>query len=167
MQKIEWCHDAREAQALADFFQQNITTKYISHAELQGPRTTESGEWAPDLGDVFMEEIIECCASPSIGGREAFSRNICILRESGVLVGLAYVSVRRTRRKTFAVLEDIVIDRGRRGSDLGTALVTWVLGELERIGVRRIFLESGLGNESAHHFFEKLGFQQCSIVMVR
>jgi len=33
--------------------------------------------------------------------------------------------------------------------------------------IRRLFLESGLQNERAHHFFEQEGFHAVSVIMMR
>jgi N-acetylglutamate synthase-like GNAT family acetyltransferase len=42
----------------------------------------------------------------------------------------------------------------------------WIIARAMDAGINRIFLESGLGNDRAHGFFEHLGFHQVSVVMM-
>jgi GNAT superfamily N-acetyltransferase len=168
MLTFTWCFDQDKAADYAAFFRRNITNEYISHSELQGPRTDESGAWVSDLDAVFEEEILEAISGKPISARKkGFTRNICGVLSNGKLVAMAYVSVERGARKTYATLEDIVVDQSQRGGKIGAQTVSWIIQELETAGVRRVFLESGLHNDHAHHFFESFGFRQCSIVMMR
>ena len=45
-------------------------------------------------------------------------------------------------------------------------MVDWIFNEALKEGIKRAFLESGKENHDAHHFFERNGFHQVSIVMM-
>ena len=78
----------------------------------------------------------------------------------------AYVTFNTSVPIAFMVLEDIVVDRAKRGSGFGQTILDWVFAQGRREGIKRAFLESGKENHDAHHFFERNGFHQVSIVMM-
>jgi ribosomal protein S18 acetylase RimI-like enzyme len=168
MLQISWVFDKGKVDQFATFFSRNITVEYISHSELQGPRTTSTGEWTSNLAEVFQAEILDATTSDALSKKEnKFTRNVCAAFKGNVLLGLGYVSVSRGRLKSYATIEDIVVDKNSRGEDIGGQLVSWIIQELENMGVHKIFLESGIHNDKAHHFFERFGFHKCSLVMTR
>lgn len=67
----------------------------------------------------------------------------------------------------FGIVEDIVVDRSRRGKGIGETVMRWIIDTFQRAGIRRVFLESGLSNKGAHYFFERLGFKTVSVSMMR
>ena len=161
--------DARsDAKSLARLFQDNISAAYISHSELQGPRAVRAGEWVADVEDVFFREIAERLKEP----RERFPagqdwKGIVEAHDGGMLVGLAFVTLSHDAAVPYGIIEDIVVDNSRRGGGLGEQIMRWIFAQMEAAGIRRQFLESGIGNESAHHLFERLGFRMISVVMMR
>ena len=46
-------------------------------------------------------------------------------------------------------------------------IMQWILDHFRRAGLKRAFLESGSGNERAHHLFERIGFSALSVVMMK
>ena len=66
-----------------------------------------------------------------------------------------------------AVIEDLVVDLGRRNTGVGKAVMDWIASEARARDIHRLILESGLKNERAHEFFEREGFVTCSKVMMR
>jgi ribosomal protein S18 acetylase RimI-like enzyme len=156
------------ADALAKLFSGNLTAEYISHSELQGPRAPAPGKWTPNIDAVLRREIAERLGPPQpefprsnnwLGVVEAF--------DDDALVGLAFVTIAADAPIPYGVIEDIVIDTPRRGTGLGEEFMRWLIDSFARAGIRRTFLESGIGNEHAHHLFERLGFETTSIVMMR
>jgi ribosomal protein S18 acetylase RimI-like enzyme len=158
-----------DARVLAHFFSSNVTPEYISHAELQGYRALARSRWSPDLEERLRVEINarlndESEAFPSavtwqgvIEGRD----------NNGALVGVAFVSISHDCNVPHGIIEDIIIDRWSRGKGHGETMMRWLLDNFERSGIARVFLESGLSNERAHHLFERLGFKTISVVMMR
>lgn len=165
---VAWSTDPAEAAELARFFADNITPEYISHSELQGPRALDIGRWRPGLVDIFRDEIATRV------GREkgridpaAASYPVLSAREGGRLVGIALVSFFPRAPVPYGIVEDVVIEKDRRADGIGKIILDWITAEAERAGCKRLFLESGGHNDRAHHFFEREGFAQCSIVMMK
>ncbi len=165
---IFWCRDANEAAELARFFAANISPEYISHSELQGPRALGPGRWRPDIVNVFTREIAERIAKTA-GGLPAATASYPVLaaRQSRSLCGFALVSLLPRAPVPYGIVEDIVVDEASRHRGLGKAIMGWIECEVAALGCMRLFLESGVTNDHAHHFFEREGFATCSIVMMK
>jgi GNAT superfamily N-acetyltransferase len=154
---------------LAKFFRANLTSSYISHSELQGYRAVRPGLWADDVEHVLREEI-ECRLAAPRGHfplSEDWKGVIEARDVNESLVSVALVTLSRKAVVPFAIIEDIVVDDKRRGHGAGREMVHWIIAAAREAGIRRVFLESGTDNADAHHFFEQVGFQQISIVMMR
>ena len=157
-----------DAEALAKLFVANLHANYISHSELQGSRALAPAQWAPNIEEILLGEIRMRLGEPLLGfPRDRSWLGIIQAYEGGTLIGLAYVGLRADAPRPFGVVEDIVIDVKRRAAGLGEELMCWILDRFAEVGIRRTFLESGDGNESAHKLFEHLGFKKVSIVMMR
>lgn len=140
---------------LAEFFTTNVSTCYISHTELWSGRARDFGHWAPGLERVIRKEL-----------RETFrdrAKRIAVIERDGELAGMAVV----VDLGRYALLEDIVIRRERRGCGVGRALVRWIFAQLRTAGKASVFLESGGRNVAAHRFFQHQGFRRISISMCR
>jgi GNAT superfamily N-acetyltransferase len=161
MIRIGWCTDRKDADRLADFFARNVTQSYISHSELQFGRAPAPDKWISDLPAKFKAEIEQ--RLPFKPGAEL---RVVSAFSGEELVGLAYVTFNLTVPIPFMVLEDIVVARGQRGSGIGQQLLDWIFAQARQEGIKRAFLESGKDNHDAHHFFERNGFHQVSIVMM-
>jgi N-acetylglutamate synthase-like GNAT family acetyltransferase len=83
------------------------------------------------------------------------------------IVGIALVTISRNSVVPFGVIEDIIIDKRMRDLGRGETIMNWIADQMRRARVRRLFLESGVGNERAHHLFEAIGFKPVSVVMMR
>jgi GNAT superfamily N-acetyltransferase len=161
MLRVGWCNDPSEVDRLAAFFAHNVTQSYISHSELQFGRAVAPDRWVDGLVDKFRGEIAErvpCAPGAMLRVASAYSGD--------ALVGMAYVTFTATVPIPFIVLEDIVVDQRQRGSGIGQEILDWVFDQARREGIKRAFLESGKDNHDAHHFFERNGFHQVSIVMM-
>lgn len=140
---------------LAEFFAANVSTCYISHTELWSGRARDFGHWAPGLKKVIQKEL-----------RATFrdrAKRIAVIERDGELAGMAVI----VDLGRYALLEDIVIRRHRRGRGVGRALVRWLFAEMRVAGKSSIFLESGGRNTAAHRFFRHQGFRRISISMCR
>jgi GNAT superfamily N-acetyltransferase len=165
---VAWCRDQREAPELGRFFDANITPEYISHSELQGPRALAPGKWRPGIVDVFTREIAERIGKTAEGlPKDDTSYPVLAARLKGELVGFALVSFFPKAPVPYGILEDIVVTHEIRHRGLGTAIIRWVEREALGLGCGRLFLESGITNDHAHHLFEREGFATCSIVMMK
>ena len=150
-----------DARRTAAFFAANLTTSYISHSELQIGRAVDETTWAGDIETILHEEILE-----RLPGRpDGATMGVWILEEAGAILAMAYLTHVSNARQSYSVIEDMVVATPARGSGVGSRLMEFLVAESRRAGSASIFLESGLNNESAHHFFHKTGFHQVSIVM--
>ena len=156
------------ADALARLFKENLTSPYISHSELQGPRALAPGIWAPDIEATLRREISERLREPlSEFPRDTNWLGVVEAHDGDALIGLAFVTIAADAPRPYGMIEDIVIADARRSAGLGEEFMRWLLDSFTRAGIRRTFLESGIGNDGAHHLFERLGFKTTSIVMMR
>lgn len=160
---LRWAHDVALAPTLATFFRRHIDPAYISFGEMQEGRATSAETWSPDLHDRLVAEFTEALGSTGT----LPTRQVAIAQVEDALVGFAMVAFHREVPRPYAVLEDVVVDRARRGAGIGRSLVTWVVDACARTGCPRVFLESGHRNHEAHDFFARLGFHPVATVFVR
>lgn len=168
--KISIADKHSNAHELAEFFAANVTPDpdYISHSELQGFRAVRPGVWAEALESVVGAEISGCLREPLAGFPADMDwKGVVEARDDGQLVCVAIVTLSRQAAVPFAILEDIVVDGRHRDKGIGQAVMNWIVAELGKAAIQRVFLESGGHNSAAHRFFERMGFRQISIVMMR
>ncbi len=160
---VEWLSDEILVNETASFFAANIDPDpaYISHSELMWGRALSADAWTPDLGSVVEREFRDLAAEIASSNKRVAR---CLI--DGELVAIALVAFEHDAPIPFAVLEDIVVAQDRRGEHIGQSLLDWVFGQVREQKIGRIFLESGLNNHVAHHWFERNGFHQVSIVMM-
>jgi GNAT superfamily N-acetyltransferase len=157
-----------DAGVLAHLFAANLSPQYISHSELQGYRALAPSDWAPDIESVLRREIEARLKEPLERlptGKDW--QGVLEAHEDDRLIGISFITLIHSAAVPFGVIEDIVVEQALRGEGRGEHMMQWILQKFAEAGVRRAFLESGLGNEGAHHLFERLGFRTTSIVMMR
>lgn len=154
---IDWCRDPALAEPIARFFVDNADPAYISHGEIMFGRALGPGQWAGDLFEQVAAEARAAVDDPS----ESFA--VALL--DGAILALAEVSF--VDRHGFAVLNDVLVSRAARGMGLGQRLLNWIEDECRKRGIKRLFLESGIGNDRAHEFFEHRGFVKTAVTMMR
>jgi len=164
---ISWCNDPRRARELAEFFAQHVGSEYISHSELQGPRALSTAQWRDGLPEILREEIEPRLAQSKEVGPGPTSQPILVAESDGAIVGLSFVTFAGTAGVPFAIVEDLIVVPSMRSQGVGKAVLDWITAEARTRNIRRLFLESGVQNERAHHFFEHEGFQTVSVVMMR
>jgi ribosomal protein S18 acetylase RimI-like enzyme len=165
--KIFWCGDPQRAAELAAFFAANVQPAYISHSELQGDRALGPSEWRDGLPELLRREIEPRLHDTRDGAPPITSRPVMVIEEDGALAALALVTFAGEQPVPFAVIEDLVVASAGRGHGIGKAAMDWIAAESMARDIRRLFLESGKDNHRAHHFFEREGFEICSVVMMR
>lgn len=150
---ISHISDPDEAAALARFAASVLSRQpdYISHGEIQCGRSPDGEIWA---GDLEMRLAAEFAASLTDPGFDL----IAARSASGELIGFARIAWRNEGAGEFGVIEDIAVAPEMRGEGLGRQLVHAIEDLAAARGARWLWLESGLGNENAHRFFEALGY---------
>ena len=165
--RIAWSGEPRRAPELADFFAGNVGPEYISHSELQGPRALSPDRWAENLRELLRAELEPRLHDTGARAPAATSRPVAIVEADAGIAALALVTFAGGAPVPFAVIEDLVVAPAQRSRGIGKALMDWIAAEARARGLYRLFLESGKNNRRAHHFFEREGFETCSIVMMR
>ncbi len=165
---VGWLQDANEAPDLALFFVRNVSPEYISHSELQGPRTDGLGKWNTGLVDIVRNQIEHGVRSGTgIVSKDVDSCPVLVARQDNQVIGLGMVSIFPRAPVPYAVIEDLVVDQKNRHAGIGQSLLEWIVDKTRAVGCERLFLESGIENESAHQFFKRYGFSTCSVVMMK
>lgn len=60
----------------------------------------------------------------------------------------------------YAVVENVVVDAGRRGKGIGEALMREAMARAREAGAYKLSLTANLGRERAHRFYRRLGFKE-------
>jgi GNAT superfamily N-acetyltransferase len=160
-----WCHDHTQVTPVTALFLDNLSTNYISHSELQYGRADAPGKWSKTLPETLAKDI----AAAIDNTPDTAHLRLATAYADKTLLGVAFISIdtEKATSHPFATIEDMVISPAARGQGIGRLLLDWVSTELGAEGIQRLFLESGIGNDAAHHFFEREGFQQISVVMMK
>ncbi len=132
---------------------------YISHGEILSGRSLDGVHWVEDLDPVLAGDFAACLES---GG--------CVLvaEADGQTAGFCAVHWDSTPHgQSVATIEDMLVDETARGDGIGQALLQTAEAFAHARGADHILLESGIGNEAAHDFFERHGFGVVSKVFAR
>lgn len=165
--EFRWCRDATRARALAKLFAANLTDSYISHSELQGPRALTPTKWVGNIAEVIEADLLGRVNNPLDAAPGEMTLLTAYLNVDGADVAVFLVTFSRTAPHPYAILEDMMVDPAARSHGYGSLFMRWIEGEAAARGIRRLFLESGITNDHAHHFFEREGFKKVSVVMMR
>ncbi len=60
----------------------------------------------------------------------------------------------------YAVVENVVVDAGRRGEGIGEALMREAMARAREAGAYKLSLTANLGRERAHRFYRRLGLKE-------
>jgi ribosomal protein S18 acetylase RimI-like enzyme len=131
--------------------------EYISHGEIQTGLSDDGKSWVPDLAERYAADFADPGDRDMVVGRDPEGRVRAFL----------IVAWEETPRRKFAVIEDMAVDPSLRSQGIGAKLLALADERIRARGIEWVFLESGLGNEHAHRFFERAGFQMTSHVFGR
>lgn len=166
MAKAFWRTEQIAADSLADFFCANVDPSYISHSELMYGLAETPDRWSEDLRQLVIEDQAErTLGAPRAGNGDSLGHTICAF-EGADLAGLLNCRFETGARRPYAVLEDVVVDRDRRGGGVFTSMYALFRDAAADLGIGRLFLESGRTNHSAHEIFRALGFREVSEVFM-
>lgn len=134
-----------------------LSPAYISHGEIQTGLSPDGRSWARDLADLYRADFADPGNRDMLVGRDA----------QGAVRALLIIGWERSRRRAFAVIEDMAVDPSLRSRGIGGELLRMAEERISERGIEWVFLESGVGNEGAHGFFERAGFRAISHVFAR
>ena len=161
---VSWCGEISKVPFAVRLFLNNVTNSYISHGEIQCGRALNSRKWSAQLTKVLRLEFVDCIKNYK---SKQLSKWLALAWFKRCMCGLAVVSFQKESRPFFATIEDLVVIRENRHNGFGGAILSWIEEEVRRHDIDLIFLESGLRNQGAHHFFEKNQYRPLSKVMVK
>jgi ribosomal protein S18 acetylase RimI-like enzyme len=164
--QLSWCADQGKAGFLARFFADNVGLDYISYGELVGPRALSRDAWHPELATILKDEIASRLVAAGAGTGQS-DQPVLVAESQERVLGLALVKVVTAAPTSYAVLEDLVVDRSSRGHGIGRAMMAFIVESMRERGCRRLFLESGSSNQRAHKFFHREGFEPCAVFMMK
>jgi GNAT superfamily N-acetyltransferase len=120
---------------LAEFFVRHAGTEYISHGELQIGRAEDLGQWSTDLAANVAEEIRNAISS---AGTQGGARRVLVARAGPALAALAAVSLCEAGRRSYGIIEDLVVDSASRGRGIGSVVLQWIEREARECGMHRL-----------------------------
>jgi ribosomal protein S18 acetylase RimI-like enzyme len=156
--------DPDSLEALGVWMGERIAARadYISHGELQAGLSLDGVSWRPGAVVSFGKEM------RALAGPNAVAQAVEAFDEpTGVRVGAAVVRWADAPPAPHGVIEDLVVDSAARRRGVGQGLVAFIEAAARDRGAGRLFLESGLDNDTAHGFFEGQGFRPVSKVFVK
>jgi GNAT superfamily N-acetyltransferase len=165
--RLQWCEDSGRSSELALFFAENVTPAYISHSEMWGSRALGPDHWRVGLPEILRMEIEPRLSETHTQSRSLDSQPILVAEDDDGLLGISFVTFKVSAPVPFSIVEDLIVLPSRRSAGVGAAIVDWIAREARERGILRMYLESGIHNEEAHRFFERVGFHPCSVVMMR
>ncbi len=131
--------------------------EYISHGEIQTGLSDDGKNWVPDLAERYAQDFADLRDRDLLVGRAS----------DGRVVAFLIIAWEESPRRKFAVIEDMAVDPELRSQGIGAQLLALAEERIGARGIEWVFLESGLGNEHAHRFFERAGFHMTSHVFAR
>ena len=128
---------------------------------LLGILFSQESEFAPD--DAKQARALEKILSDETVGR------IYVAREEGKVVAMATLlyTISTAEGGMAALLEDVIVQPGRRGRGVGSALLRHLLAEARKQGARRVTLLTDAHNERAQRLYSKLGFKRSAMTAMR
>lgn len=127
---------------------------YISHGEIQAGLSDDGQQWVDNLAERYAQDFAD-----------GEGRDHLVVRDgAGDVVGLLIIAYEASKRRAFAVIEDMAVAPQMRSHGVGVHMLRKAEERIRTRGIEWVFLESGLRNEGAHRFFEEQGFGQISQV---
>ena len=153
-----------DEQTLCEMFLKHITAhpEYISHGEIQ-----------MGVGEGEFEDGV-LVARPSARAKECWMRYIHgdmtaddaavfkAVSTTGDIIGFTVAEIQEDGAEPFGMVCDVLVDESLRCGGVGTALLQTALGWFREMGIKDIYLESGLNNHAAHEYFMRRGFVKVS-----
>lgn len=127
---------------------------YISHGELQMGIATDPGILAADYKQKWLQYLDRQTVDPS--------NTVLLYEDNGILTGFIIFGVMEDGAEPYGVIFDMAVAPDARGKRIGEQLLEKAVENFRERGIRNCYLESGVNNHSAHHFFQKHGFAQVS-----
>lgn len=143
---------------MVELFCNNIKMQpsYISHGEIQMGIAINSDE----LSDQYVDRWTVYLNAQM----NEFEDTIFVFEQDGVIHGFILGEIDRDRADDFGVICDLVVTDQMRKMGLGSQLLDKLFEVYKDMGIKDVYLESGINNHDAHHFFKNKGFKKISSI---
>jgi ribosomal protein S18 acetylase RimI-like enzyme len=149
----------KDAEEIAEFFLRNVDQSYISYGDIFAcGRATKDLKWVPNL-----KQVISCEVKDIVSGNIQNKEVLIAYGDENLIIGFAILAISESN----AILEDLVVDRSVRGKGIGQKFYMEIETLLTKQGIEFISLESSINNVKAHEFFNKQGFKNSTLIMVK
>lgn len=121
----------------------------------------QEAEFTPDRA-AQQRGLAAIVDNPAVG-------EILVALENGRIVAMVNLlyTVSTALGARVALLEDMVVDTGARGSGLGSALLEHAIAHAREVGCRRITLLTDGDNLDAQRFYRRHGFAHSPMIALR
>lgn len=143
---------------MVELFCDNIKMQpsYISHGEIQMGIAINSDE--------LSDQYVERWAAYLDAQMNEFTDTIFVFEQEGLIHGFIIGEIDSDRADDFGVICDLVVSDQKRKAGIGSQLLDKLFDVYKEMGIRDVYLESGIHNHDAHHFFENKGFKKTSSI---
>jgi ribosomal protein S18 acetylase RimI-like enzyme len=93
-------------------------------------------------------------------------QTLFVAESGGVIAGSLVLIVvpNLTRRgRSYAIIENVIVDASRRGGRIGEAMMRHAAGAARAAGCHKVALMSRVEREDAHRFYKRLGFKPAHV----
>ncbi len=132
---------------------------YISHGEIQMGIAHSDGRLSHEALSRWKEYLDRQSAN-----QDAI---ILLVLDEDMLIGFIIAGYESDSYEHYGVIYDMCVEPESRGSGIGSEIIGIVFDRMMENGVASCYLESGLNNHRAHHFFEKIGFKVVSKIFAK
>lgn len=151
---------AADIEAVVRVYAEVVDSSYISFSELGEGKAETVSQLSARAPAIFREQLVHLADSAQHG--------FFVATVDHEVVGFALASLHVAEAgHTECWLDDLGVSHKWRGQGIAKDLAAEIFAWGEQENAAYYLLESGVRNESAHHFFEGLGFQPLSMVFWR
>lgn len=147
---------------LTEIFWANISAapEYISHGEMQMGIANASGQLAANGRQLWVQYIKKKITGE--GGDAQHPSVVLVYKDNGEIKAFCVLEILQDGDKPFGIICDMLVKPALRGNGLGKMLLIKAKEWFKSMGIKDIYLESGIDNHAAHAFFKKQGFREVS-----
>jgi len=83
--------------------------------------------------------------------------------DNGIACVAGFVITEKLHWRKALYVDDLVTDERQRSKGAGNAMINWLKNFARENGCRELHLDSGNQRKDAHRFYDREGFDQCSL----
>lgn len=119
----------------------------------------------------LLPQLSANAAIPSIEEMEILladnNSHLYVAEQDGVVAGMLSLVIVNIPTGRKAWIEDVVVDGGFRGKNIGFELVERAKVEAQNLGAKKLYLTSNPSRKAAHALYKKCGFEEYDTTVFR